>query len=84
MVQERLAGRIVRRALDAVRSFGNHRRRPTTLRAYGVLARRSLPVVPSSPLAVWAFMMSAVSRHKLSILPFTGRSLESLKCILIL
>ncbi|CAN1219536.1 hypothetical protein LINPERPRIM_LOCUS1628, partial [Linum perenne] len=30
------------------------RRRPTTLRAYGVFARRSLPVVPSSPLAVWA------------------------------
>mgnify|MGYP005896417719 CR=1 FL=1 len=30
------------------------RRRPTTLRACGVFARRSLPVVPSSPLAVWA------------------------------
>nr|GEU37825.1 integrase, catalytic region, zinc finger, CCHC-type, peptidase aspartic, catalytic [Tanacetum cinerariifolium] len=29
-------------------------RRPTTLRAYGVFARRSLPVVSSSPLAVWA------------------------------
>ncbi|KAL0373988.1 UNVERIFIED_CONTAM: hypothetical protein Sradi_3314500, partial [Sesamum radiatum] len=28
------------------------RRRPTTLRACGVFARRSLPVVPSSPLAV--------------------------------
>ncbi|GKA14655.1 hypothetical protein Tco_0694301 [Tanacetum coccineum] len=27
---------------------------PTTLRACGVFARRSLPVVPSSPLAVWA------------------------------
>lgn len=30
------------------------RRRPTTLRACGVFARRSLPVVPSSPQAVWA------------------------------
>nr|GMC66976.1 orf109 [Ipomoea batatas] len=30
------------------------RRRPTTLRACVVFARRSLPVVPSSPLAVWA------------------------------
>ncbi|GJR95895.1 hypothetical protein Tco_0268069 [Tanacetum coccineum] len=30
------------------------RRRPTTLCAYGVFARRSLPVVPSSPLAIWA------------------------------
>lgn len=30
------------------------RRRPTPLRACGVFARRSLPVVPSSPLAVWA------------------------------
>ena len=30
------------------------RRRPTTLRACGVFARRSLPVVPSSPLAGWA------------------------------
>ncbi|GAB2303204.1 hypothetical protein Dimus_037202 [Dionaea muscipula] len=30
------------------------RRRPTTLRACGVFARRSLPVVPSFPLAVWA------------------------------
>lgn len=30
------------------------RRRPTTLRACGLFARRSLPVVPSSPLAVWA------------------------------
>lgn len=30
------------------------RRRPTTLHACGVFARRSLPVVPSSPLAVWA------------------------------
>ncbi|PHT56426.1 hypothetical protein CQW23_04912 [Capsicum baccatum] len=30
------------------------RHRPTTLRACGVFARRSLPVVPSSPLAVWA------------------------------
>ncbi|KAL3510530.1 hypothetical protein ACH5RR_029931 [Cinchona calisaya] len=29
-------------------------RRPTTLRACGIFARRSLPVVPSSPLAVWA------------------------------
>ncbi|KAL3524903.1 hypothetical protein ACH5RR_013275, partial [Cinchona calisaya] len=28
--------------------------RPTTLHAYCVFARRSLPVVPSSPLAVWA------------------------------
>ncbi|KAJ8454969.1 hypothetical protein OPV22_035200 [Ensete ventricosum] len=28
-------------------------RRPTTLRACGVFARRSLPVVPSSPLAVF-------------------------------
>jgi len=28
------------------------RRRPTTLRACGVFARRSLPVVPSSPQAV--------------------------------
>nr|GEZ45259.1 hypothetical protein [Tanacetum cinerariifolium] len=33
------------------RAFFN---RPTTLRACGVFARRSLPVVPSSPLAVWA------------------------------
>ncbi|KAK7392696.1 hypothetical protein VNO78_21140 [Psophocarpus tetragonolobus] len=30
------------------------RHRPTTLRACGVFAGRSLPVVPSSPLAVWA------------------------------
>ncbi|KAK4772212.1 hypothetical protein SAY86_013987 [Trapa natans] len=30
------------------------RRRPTTLRACGVFAKRSLPVVLSSPLAVWA------------------------------
>lgn len=30
------------------------RRRPTALRACGVFARRFLPVVPSSPLAVWA------------------------------
>ncbi|PHT51439.1 hypothetical protein CQW23_11186 [Capsicum baccatum] len=30
------------------------RRRPTTLRACGVFARRFLPVVPSSLLAVWA------------------------------
>ncbi|KAL3534669.1 hypothetical protein ACH5RR_003130 [Cinchona calisaya] len=30
------------------------RRRPTMLRACGVFGRRSLPVVPSSPLAVWA------------------------------
>ncbi|GJW52372.1 hypothetical protein Tco_0093723 [Tanacetum coccineum] len=30
------------------------RRRPTTLRACGVFARRSLPVVPSSSLAIWA------------------------------
>ncbi|KAF3772035.1 hypothetical protein EJ110_NYTH58925 [Nymphaea thermarum] len=29
------------------------RRRPPTLRACGVFARRSLPVVPSSPLALW-------------------------------
>nr|GEU38184.1 hypothetical protein [Tanacetum cinerariifolium] len=33
------------------RAFFN---RPTTLRACGVFARRSLPIVPSSPLAVWA------------------------------
>ncbi|XAR51031.1 hypothetical protein NMG60_11005532 [Bertholletia excelsa] len=30
------------------------RRRPTTLRACSIFSRRSLPVVPSSPLAVWA------------------------------
>ncbi|KAL8167507.1 hypothetical protein V2J09_009006 [Rumex salicifolius] len=30
------------------------RRRPTMLHACGVFAGRSLPVVPSSPLAVWA------------------------------
>nr|GFA95899.1 hypothetical protein [Tanacetum cinerariifolium] len=30
------------------------RRKPTTLQACGVFARRSLPVVPSSSLAVWA------------------------------
>ncbi|CAH1446327.1 unnamed protein product [Lactuca virosa] len=30
------------------------RRRPITLRACGVFTRRSLPVVSSSPLAVWA------------------------------
>ncbi|KAK9160630.1 hypothetical protein Syun_006971 [Stephania yunnanensis] len=29
-------------------------RKPTTLRACGIFARRSMPVVPSSPLAVWA------------------------------
>jgi hypothetical protein len=29
------------------------RRRPTTLRACGVFARQSLPVVPSSPQAVF-------------------------------
>ncbi|KAK4412285.1 hypothetical protein Salat_2980100 [Sesamum alatum] len=46
------------------------RRRPTTLRACGVFARRSLPVVPSSPLAVWAggddhpgVCASALDRH---------------------
>nr|GEZ70800.1 hypothetical protein [Tanacetum cinerariifolium] len=33
------------------RAFFN---RPTTLRAYGVFARRSFPVVPSSLLAIWA------------------------------
>ncbi|CAN0901438.1 hypothetical protein LINGRAHAP2_LOCUS21421 [Linum grandiflorum] len=30
------------------------RGRPTTLRTYDVFVRQSLPVVPSSPLAVWA------------------------------
>ncbi|CAN6445331.1 unnamed protein product [Victoria cruziana] len=29
------------------------RHRPPTLRTYGIFARRSLPVVPSSPLALW-------------------------------
>lgn len=43
------------------------RRRPTTLRACGVFARRSLPVVPSSPLAVWAGCPSLQRSFKLWI-----------------
>ncbi|KAH0634077.1 hypothetical protein KY284_006433 [Solanum tuberosum] len=43
------------------------RRRPTTLRACGVFARRSLPVVPSSPLAVWAGCPSLLRSFKLWI-----------------
>lgn len=47
------------------------RRRPTTLRACGVFARRSLPVVPSSPLAVWAGCPSLLRSVRLWI---TGRN----------
>ncbi|WMV30462.1 hypothetical protein MTR67_023847, partial [Solanum verrucosum] len=42
-------------------------RRPTTLRACGVFARRSLPVVSSSPLAVWAGCPSLLRSFKLWI-----------------
>lgn len=47
------------------------RRRPTTLRACGVFARRSLPVVPSSPLAVWVGCPSLLRSVRLWI---TGTS----------
>ncbi|KAH0710053.1 hypothetical protein KY284_011480 [Solanum tuberosum] len=40
---------------------------PTTLRTCGVFARRSLPVVPSSPLAVWAGCPSLLRSFKLWI-----------------
>ncbi|CAO2812553.1 unnamed protein product [Amaranthus hypochondriacus] len=43
------------------------RRRPTTLRACRVFARRSLPVVPSSPLAVWAGCPSLLRSVRLCI-----------------
>ncbi|KAK6803457.1 hypothetical protein RDI58_001241 [Solanum bulbocastanum] len=43
------------------------RRRPTMLRACGIFARRSLPVVPSSPLAVWAGCPSLLRSFKLWI-----------------
>ena len=43
------------------------RRRPTTPRACGVFTRRSLPVVPSSPLAVWAGCPSLLRSFKLWI-----------------
>ncbi|KAK6796158.1 hypothetical protein RDI58_003859 [Solanum bulbocastanum] len=41
--------------------------RPTTLRACGIFARRSLLVVPSSPLAVWAGCPSLLHSFKLWI-----------------
>ncbi|KAK1414762.1 hypothetical protein QVD17_30518 [Tagetes erecta] len=44
------------------------RRRPTTLRACGVFAKRSLPVVPSSPLAVWAGCPSLLRSVRLWII----------------
>ncbi|KAI3708867.1 hypothetical protein L2E82_38396 [Cichorium intybus] len=44
------------------------RRRPTMLRAYGVFARRSLPVVPSSPLAIWAGCPSLLRSVRLWII----------------
>ncbi|KAG9438573.1 hypothetical protein H6P81_021495 [Aristolochia fimbriata] len=47
------------------------RRGPTTLRACGVFARRSLPVVPSSPLAVWVGCPSLLRSVRLWI---TGTS----------
>uniref|UniRef100_A0A3Q7EFH2 Uncharacterized protein n=1 Tax=Solanum lycopersicum TaxID=4081 RepID=A0A3Q7EFH2_SOLLC len=42
-------------------------RRPTTLRTCNVFARRSFPVVPSSPLAVWAGCPSLLRSFKLCI-----------------
>ncbi|KAK4363268.1 hypothetical protein RND71_018509 [Anisodus tanguticus] len=42
-------------------------RRPTTLRACDIFARRSLPVVPSSPLAVWTGCPSLLRSFKLWI-----------------
>ncbi|CAH1430252.1 unnamed protein product [Lactuca virosa] len=43
------------------------RRRPTTLRTCSIFARRSLPVMPSSPLAVWAGCPSLLCSVKLWI-----------------